>query len=163
MTMECRRMQDAIEDYAAGRLPADEAAALEAHLAGCAACGRELRWVSALKSGVRSGPRPALPPELRASLMRMAREASSSRGAESLPWFAALRLSWRAAAGLGFATACAAALLVLGRPGADGEELSLDEALAAHSRYELTMPAAGREAVYADLGLRLSREGGRHD
>jgi len=43
------------------------------------------------------------------------------------------------------------------------EALSLDEALAAHSRYELTMPAPDREAVFADLGLRLSREGGRHD
>ncbi|MBI5241480.1 MAG: zf-HC2 domain-containing protein [Elusimicrobia bacterium] len=163
--MGCERMRGCIEDYAAGKLPAGEAAALEAHLKDCAACGRELRWVRVLKAGISAGPRPALPPELRESLMRMAREFSLSRSGERLPgkdgvpWLAA----WRAAAGLGLATACAAALLVFGRPGAEGEALSLDEALAAHSRYELTMPAADREAVFADLGLRLSREGERHD
>lgn len=163
MTMECRRAREVVEDYAAGRLPAAEAADLEGHLKGCSACGRELRWVQALKAGVRSGPRPALPPELRERLMRMAREASAARDSERLPWYAALRFSWRAAAGLGLATACAAALLVFKGTGAEGEALSLDEALAAHSRYELTMPAPDREAVFADLGLRLSREGGRHD
>ena len=163
MTMECRRAREVVEDYAAGMLPAAEAADFEGHLKGCAACGRELRWVQALKAGVRSGPRPALPPELRERLMRMAREASVSPGRGGLAWLESFRLSWRAAAGLGLATACAAALLVFKGPGPDGEALSLDEALAAHSRYELTMPAPDREAVFADLGLRLSREGGRHD
>jgi hypothetical protein len=32
----------------------------------------------------------------------------------------------------------------------------LDEVLVAHSRYELTMPAAEREGIFADLGLRMS-------
>jgi hypothetical protein len=94
--------------------------------------------------------------------MRMAREAAAAGGSANVPWYAAF-WSWRAAAGMGLATACAAALLMLGRPGAGTEELSLDEVLVAHSRYELTMPAADREAIFADLGVRLSQEGGSHD
>ena len=163
--MECEWMREAIESYAAGRLGAEETERLEAHLKACPDCGRELRWVRALKAGVRAVPRPALPADLRAELMRMAREAAASRASEPLPWYAALRLSWRAAAGLGFASAfaAAAAFLVLGRPGAGAEELSLDEVLVAHGRYELTMPAADREAIFADLGVRLSREGEGHE
>jgi hypothetical protein len=39
--MNCQRVQDSFIDYQDGSLPADEAAALRAHLAGCLTCQRE--------------------------------------------------------------------------------------------------------------------------
>lgn len=39
--MNCTRVQDSFIDYQDGALPADESAALRAHLAGCPACQRE--------------------------------------------------------------------------------------------------------------------------
>ena len=166
--MECELMRESLESYAAGRLAGEEAVRLEAHLKGCPACGRELRWVRILKAGVRGAPLPALPADLRAELMRQAAAFGASRQAAAPSWrsrFESWRLAWRLAAGLGFASAgaAAAAFLVLGRFGAGTEELSLDEVLVAHSRYELTMPAADREAIFADLGLRLSQGGDSHD
>jgi anti-sigma factor RsiW len=169
--MECERMRESLESYAAGRLAPAEASRLEAHLQGCPACARELRWVRVLKAAVRGVPRPAIPAELRAELMRQARAASLSRSGERLPGKdgapgrAAHHFYWRWAAGLGFASAfaAAAAFLALGRFSAGAEELSLDEVLEAHSRYELTMPAADREAIFTDLSLRLSRGDARHD
>ncbi|MCX5794092.1 MAG: zf-HC2 domain-containing protein [Elusimicrobia bacterium] len=159
--MECDRMRESLESYAAGRLPAAEASRLEAHLQVCPACSRELRWVRVLKAAVRGVPRPALPADLRAALMRQARAAAQPRPA----WLESWRFSWRLAAGFGCASAFAAAVAVLAvsRFSTGTEELSLDEVLEAHSRYELTMPAADRDALFTGLSLRLSQEGGRHD
>jgi hypothetical protein len=91
--------------------------------------------------------------------MRQARVASSAR--ETVPIW---RFSWRWAAGFGFASAfaAAAAILVFGRPSTGTEELSLDEVLEAHSRYELTMPAANRDAIFTNMGLCLSQGELRH-
>jgi len=164
--MDCDRMRESFEPYAAGKLGAEDAARLEAHVRSCPACGRQLRWVTTLKAAVRSAPRPAMPAELRVALLRQARAAVRPQEAPARPrpgWLDSLRLSWRAAAGFGFASAFAAgaAFLVFGRFSAAGTEgLSLDEVLAAHSRYELTMPAADREAIFVDLGLRLAGGGG---
>ncbi|MDD5629422.1 MAG: anti-sigma factor [Elusimicrobia bacterium] len=159
-------MRESLESYAAGRLPGAEASRLEAHLRQCPDCSRELQWVRVLKAGVRKAPRPAMPPDLRAELLRLARAASLSRSGErppgkgGVPWHAA----WRWAAGFGFASAfAAAAILVIGRSPAAEETLSLDEVLEAHSSYEMTMPAADRESLITNLSLRLSQEGGRHD
>jgi anti-sigma factor RsiW len=131
---------------------------VEDHIQVCPACARQLRWVSTLKAAVRGAPRPALPAELRAELMKKAREA----GALHTSWLDSWRFSWRWAAGFGFASAFAAvvAVLVFGRFSTGTEELSLDEVLEAHSRYQLTMPVADREAIFTDLGLQLSQGGG---
>ena len=165
--MECERMRESFESYAAGRLSPAEASQLEAHLKGCPACARELRWMRALKVVVRGVSRPAIPADLRAELMRQARALSGLREAASprAGWLESWRFSWRLAAGFGFASAfaVAVAVLVLGRFSSGTEELSVDEVLDAHSRYELTMPAANRDAIFTDLGLRLSQGGGRHD
>ena len=167
--MECERMRESLESYAAGRLSPAEASRLEAHLQGCPACARELRWVRTLKAVVRGVPRPAIPADLRAELMRQARALSESGerrlGKDGAPLRAAAwRFSWRLAAGVGFASAfaAAAAVLVFGRLSAGTEELTLDEVLEAHSRYELTMPAADRDAIFTGLGLRLSQGEVRH-
>ena len=115
-----------------------------------------------LKAVVRGAHRPAMPADLRAELLRKAREVSRARRAETAP--SGWRLSWRWAAGFGFASAfaAAAAVLAFGRFATGTEELSLDEVLAAHSRYELTMPAADRDAIFTGLGLRLSQGEVRH-
>jgi len=148
--MECEFIRNFLEPYAAGQASAREAALVEEHVKACPACGRELGWIRGLKASLRAAPRPAIPDDLRAQLMRQAR---SMAGAARRP---AAREPWRAAIGFGFASAFAAAAAVLAfghffSGGAD--ELSLDEVLTAHRRYELTMPAADREAIYADLGL----------
>jgi len=166
--MECDRMRDWIEPYAAGRLAAEEAERLETHLKACSVCARELRWAQTLKAAVRALPGPAIPDDLRTDLLRQARAAARPGLGESLPgknsasWIDSLSLSWRMVAGLGFASAfAAAAAIMLFRSGS--ESLTLDEVLAAHSRYELTMPGANREAIYADLGRRLAGEDPAHD
>jgi len=149
--MECDRMREWLESYADGQATAEETAQVVRHLQACPACSRQLRWIQALKASVRAVPRPALPADLRAELLR---QASSSRGPAGSEWLDSLRLSWKMAAGFGFASAFAAAagFVAFNRFFSSGTEaLSLDEVLVAHGRYELTMPAADREAIYAGL------------
>ena len=150
--MQCEQARQILESLAAGRLEPREAAEVEAHLQACPACGRELRWIGALKASVRSMPRPSMPADLRADLLRLA-----SRGSASRNWLPEGR-SWRLAAGLGLASAFAAAAAFLIFRHSAGEEIGLDEILIAHSRYELTMPAADREAIYSDMSGRLPQE-----
>jgi anti-sigma factor RsiW len=164
--MECERMRESLESYAAGRLEPAQASRLEAHLQLCPACAKELRWVRSLKAVVRGNPRPAMPAELRTELLRQAALCGSGERLpekDGAPWRAARYFSWRWAAGLGFASAfAAAAVLVFGRPSTGTEDLTLDEVLEAHSRYQLTMPAADRESIFTGLGLRLSQQEARH-
>jgi anti-sigma factor RsiW len=103
-----------------------------------------------MSEGLRSLPEPSAPAGLTEELLRLAR-----RRRERTPSFwEALRLTWRipAATGLASAMALGAGFLVFTRfLSAGAEELSLNEVLAAHSRYALTMPAADRETLYAGL------------
>ena len=62
--MNCSRVQDSFIDYQDGTLPADEAAALRAHLASCPTCQREwsalqeiTRKLDTLAASVEPGPR----------------------------------------------------------------------------------------------------------
>ncbi len=152
--MHCEQAREFLESLAAGRLEPKQAAEVQAHVKGCAACGRELQWIEALKTSVRSVPRPAMPADLRADLLRL---AGQPRGWRS--WFGE-RFSWQMTAGVGFAFAAAAAFLVF-RNSLSGprEEIALSDVLAAHNRYELTMPAADREAIYSDLSKQLAQGG----
>lgn len=147
--MQCEQARRFLESLAAGRLESREEADVREHLKTCPACGRELRWIEALKTSVRSIPRPSMPADLREDLLRL-----GDRRTGFQRWLPERR-SWRWAMGFGFASAfaAAAAFLVFRNPlqGA-GEEIGLDEVLVAHSRYELTMPAADREAIYSNLG-----------
>lgn len=66
----CRRWKEALGAYALGHLPAEERAALEAHLEGCAACRAEADSLLAVSrllphaDPARFGPAPQPPPEL---------------------------------------------------------------------------------------------------
>ena len=150
--MQCEQARQFLESLAAGRLEPKEAAEVEAHLKACPACGRELRWIEALKTSVRSVPRPSMPADLRADLLRLAGRRTGWR-----LWFQR-RPSWQLAAGFAFAAAVAFVVFRHSLRGA-GEEIGLDEVLVAHSRYELTMPAADREAIYSDLSGQLVQGG----
>lgn len=140
--MDCELAGESLEERAAGLLPAARAAELDEHISLCPACARQLRWISGLKASVRALPRAALPAELRAALL----DAAGPRPGP-LDWLRARRAT---AAGLGFASAFAAAGLALWLR-APEERLPLDEVLTEHGRYEATMPAADRESLYAGL------------
>lgn len=54
--MHCGDVQEAMPDFAAGRLPADGLRAVEAHLDGCADCAEELEIVRLLMAGTATAP-----------------------------------------------------------------------------------------------------------
>jgi anti-sigma factor RsiW len=100
---------DALQLLIDGRLPPEERAAVEAHLAGCGRCRREFDALRRVKSVVREAlPEHGVPPELAA---RISTALARERAAGGRP-----RL--RRAAVVGLALAAAAALVVvLARPG----------------------------------------------
>ena len=70
--MNCTRVQDSFIDYQAGTLPADEAAALRAHLASCPTCQREwsaLQEMSRKLDTLADAPEPS--PRLRENFYAM--------------------------------------------------------------------------------------------
>jgi len=82
--------------YYDGELPAERAAAAEAHLAGCPACAAELASLRNLSAQLRFAPLPAAPAGLAARVHRHVAQAADS---------GALRLTW-------WLTAAAALVLV---------------------------------------------------
>jgi Putative zinc-finger len=111
----CRKWREEIGAYALGHLSAEESAALEAHLEGCAACSAEaasLTLVSSLLPHAdpeRFGPAPAPPPELAG---RVAAAIGSERRGERRR--RALRIGFPITAA---AAAAAAALAIFVLPG----------------------------------------------
>lgn len=114
-TEDCRRRRESLGAYALGRLPAEERAALEAHLGGCPECAAEAKSLDSVArllphaDPARFGPAPLPPPELGK------RVAATIRGERR----ARQRQRWlRWGLGLGGATAAAAtavlAIFVLG-------------------------------------------------
>lgn len=169
--MTCEEIRRTLSAYADGQASPEEAAAVSAHLPGCAVCDRQLRWIRAMKAGV-SREKTEMPADLRAALLAEARRrgvpevesALKARGAhpppeparrpaETLSLWEAWRLSWRlTAAGVASAAALATAAIVFNGVRAGTEEVPLDGLLEAHRSYALTMPSADAELVYADLG-----------
>jgi len=152
----CQEFVESLTAYADGRASEAEAREVSRHLEGCGACARELRWMKAGKAALGALPRPALPPELRAALLK---EAAKRRGSP-LRGFWAWLASPRVGAPVGLAFAAAAALLML-RHYRGAEEIPLEDMLAAHEEYALTMPAAAQDVLYLQLGVRV--EGGSDD
>ncbi len=147
--MRCEIARPLLAAYADGEASSEEMRAGSRHLEGCASCARELRWMAAMSAGLRSVPEPTMPAGLTDELLGLARRR---RGREPSFWGALL--TWRMPAGAGLASAMAlgAGFFVFTRfLSAGAEELPLNEVLAAHSRYALTMPAADRETLYAGL------------
>lgn len=115
-TERCREWRESLGAYALGQLPAEERAALDAHLEGCPDCRTELTSLSSvaellpLADPERFGAAPALPPSL-------ARRVTAAIGAERHR--RRRRRSLRFGLSLGGATAAAvaAALAIFVLPG----------------------------------------------
>jgi hypothetical protein len=88
-------MAERITALVDGELPAAERPAVEAHLAGCAACREARAAEEAVAARLRAAPRPALPPGFAAGVMDRVRsgQASEERPAGRIlplwPWIAA--------------------------------------------------------------------------
>lgn len=152
--MKCEMARPLLAAYSDGEASPKEKRVVDGHLKDCPACVRELRWLGAMSAGLKALPEPAVPAGLTDDLLRLARQ----RRPRELSFWEALRLTWRMPAGLGLASAVALGIgvLVFTQFLSEGkEEISLDEVLAAHSRYALTMPAADRETLYTELGAEV--------
>jgi anti-sigma-K factor RskA len=162
--------------YLLGKLKADEAAAFEAHLAGCDDCRRQLAELSGLPELLARATPAAAPPEaLRDRALAAVREAAARAGpapaaaapvpvpvAEAPP--AARRRWWRrrwlvvavAAAALVAALAIPGALLLADRGGGEVTRLTLVAAPGGSGRGTVTVTetAAGRSFDVRIEGLR---------
>ncbi|MDW8106699.1 MAG: zf-HC2 domain-containing protein [Armatimonadota bacterium] len=102
--MRCEQIQSLLHDYVEGSLGTVMHQQVEAHLACCAECQRELRYVRGIWQGLRQMPEVAPPADLHARIMTHVR--ANTRLREPAPHVAFLR--WFGAA------AVAASLLLMG-------------------------------------------------
>lgn len=124
MTVErCREWRESLGAHALGQLPADERAALDAHLEGCAECRAELESLAGvarlmpLADPERFGDAPVPPPLLGERIAAtIAAERRSSRRRRRR-----FGLAWSGAAAA-VATAAVLAILVLGSSGGGAPE-----------------------------------------
>lgn len=69
--MNCKQLQQRIDDYLDGILPTGEQRLAENHLVGCADCSRKLNQIQELRHALRALPVPAPSPDFsRRVLMR---------------------------------------------------------------------------------------------
>jgi hypothetical protein len=101
----CREVADRLEAFVDGDLDLDAAAALEAHLAGCAACREQHRLAAAVRDGLRGLPELDTPEHVLAAVRR-ATAAERIRSSGPAP-----RWAWRTAAAAALAVAAASGVL----------------------------------------------------
>ncbi|MDE2236908.1 MAG: zf-HC2 domain-containing protein [Elusimicrobia bacterium] len=150
----CERMNELLGAWLDGAATAEEAGAVGAHLASCAACRAQVRWLKALKAGVGACD-VEMPARLKASLLARARAADRRRALRRRLREAAAALH-RPLAVLGLAAAFAAVLLVLRARRVD--TIPVSEMLAAHDSYALTLPLANQEEELSGLTDALDGE-----
>jgi hypothetical protein len=127
--LNCHAPRQRLEDLLDGYLAADEAAALERHIAGCAACAARHRAATQLRAALRAMPVPEPRPGFADSALAAATRAAA-RPPQPAPRTARPRwslASWRrlelwAGATVGAAAAAALAVVLLGVPERDGLE-----------------------------------------
>jgi anti-sigma factor (TIGR02949 family) len=103
--MECKDLQEQLQRYIDGELPADRRSAADAHVAGCADCRRLVREEQDWQQTVRRAASYYTAPEpLRVRITGMARRAATS------PAPAARRRGWAMAASLLLAVALSSAV-----------------------------------------------------
>jgi anti-sigma factor RsiW len=78
--VRCREIDDRIEAWLDGELPAGEARRIAAHVEGCAACAAAADWARAVRDGLRELPALDAPPALLARVKAVAREGEARRG-----------------------------------------------------------------------------------
>ena len=152
MSSDCAKWEEALSAFVDGQAEPAEAEGVALHLKECRVCARQVRWLKAAKASLQALPQPAMPADLKASLLRAARPKEPAPAAA----WRRLREALRTPAGYGLTAAFAAACAVLVLDPRPSEELALDDALAAHDAYALTMPAASPETLYASLSEPMS-------
>lgn len=71
--MNCQQLQQCIDDYLDGVLPAGEQHLAESHLAGCETCRQQLHELQELRHALRSLPVPSPSPDFTGRVLRTAR------------------------------------------------------------------------------------------
>lgn len=104
--MLCREVDERIEAWLDGELPAEEARLLAAHLDGCAACAAAAEWARTVRDGLRGLPSHDAPPAAIERIKAAARERPRRGDVVPGPW------SSRSRPGLGAFLALAAALVI---------------------------------------------------
>ncbi|MCS6923982.1 MAG: zf-HC2 domain-containing protein [Fimbriimonadales bacterium] len=102
--MRCEQVRNLLNEYVDGALSGALRDQLQAHLASCAECRREWRWVQAIWRGLSDLPPVAPPPDLHARIMTHVRAHTRAREAQQRIAF------WRWAG----AAAVAASLFLMG-------------------------------------------------
>jgi len=101
--MRCEDIAERHADYLAGTLSEDERAAVQRHVAGCAACRRETESLGGIWTALKDVP--VAPPDSRAMRARLdaaiAREAAATRPARGWQWNYALAAGVAVAALIG--------------------------------------------------------------
>lgn len=77
--MDCKQLQQCIDDYLDGALPAGEQRLTENHLAGCVACRAELSQLQALRHALRSLPVPPPSSDFTSRVLATARQTRQRR------------------------------------------------------------------------------------
>lgn len=158
--MTCRETTtESLTGFVDGRLGAREHAALARHLDFCENCRGQVRWLRAVKAAAGKTPPPPMPLGLKDGLLAQAREAAARKKQRQRRERWAWLLRPAPMAGFGLAAGFAAALVVLAVRGSAPETVvPLDDMLAAHRAYELTMPLNSETTV---TGLADALAGGR--
>ena len=60
----CREVRDILEEYLADELDANRHATVEAHIASCLECQKEVYFASAISEALQELPRPEPPPKI---------------------------------------------------------------------------------------------------
>lgn len=150
--MNCGEMTDTLTAFVDGYLDGAEGAAVKEHLSACAGCRGQVRWLEAMKVAAKAVPAPTIPGELKATLLKEARQASRRKRARAMSrWLAGL---WPASAlrvGVAAGLATAAVAVMLRSGGGPGETVPVDDMLAAHRAYAMTMPLTSQETTLSGL------------
>lgn len=77
--MDCKQLQQCIDDYLDGILPAGEQRLAEQHLAACSDCRRELNQIQELRHALRGLPVPAPSPDFTRRVLDTARRHQQRR------------------------------------------------------------------------------------
>ena len=156
--MNCSEMMERLNAWVDGGATARESAAVRLHLSSCAGCRGQVRWLKAMKTAVAGVAAAPMPAELKALLRRQAREAAGRKAGRRWPRRLVELLQPRPLAGLGLAAGLAAAAVVLVIRSSDGpvETVPVQEMLAAHRSYVLTMPLANQETGLSGLAEALA-------
>jgi anti-sigma factor RsiW len=156
MSKDCQDMGQLLEAYADEEVTAAERKIVSLHVHSCPLCRKKLRWIEATKASLRGVAAPAMPADLKRTLLD---EAARHRRAKEVPGFLGrLQGIWHTRPWeIGFAAAFAATALIVAARLSVGETvvLPLDSVLAAHNDYVRTMPLSSQDQLLPEVADRI--------